>query len=92
MYHRLDTDLKERAMARRTSKAETEAQAEAPAFVELVHPDGERKQTPTTALADAQLRWAGWLPAEQAELEAPEKTDSGSSTLTGAENTEGTAS
>lgn len=71
-------------MARRNSTARDEA---APSFEELVHPDGERKETPGTATRDAQLRFDGWLPAEQAKLEAPGRGDSGSSTLTGEEKT-----
>jgi hypothetical protein len=75
-------------MARTKSKSD-EAPA-GPTFAELVHQDG-RTETPATALRDAQLRWAGWLPKEQVKLPAPDPSDSGSSGLTGNENTEGTA-
>jgi hypothetical protein len=82
--------LKERvpvtARSSRARKTEAEKKSD---FVELVHPDGERTETPLTSLHDSQLRWNGWLPKEQAKLEAPEPTDSGSSGLTGNEKTEG---
>jgi hypothetical protein len=61
-------------------------------FVELVSPSGHRKETPLNALRENQLRFDGYLPVEQAKLEAPESPDSGSSGLTGAEKTEGSAS
>lgn len=62
-------------------------------FEELVSPDGERTETPLNAIRDTQLRFQGYLPKEQAKLEAPASNagDSGSSTLAGgAEKTVGT--
>lgn len=73
-------------MARRKSDAAEQESG----FVELVSPDGSRKETPLNASRNVQLRYQGYLPQEQAELEAPERSDSGSSTLTGAEKTEST--
>lgn len=56
-------------------------------FVELVSVDGARKETPLNAARDNQLRFSGYLPEDQRKLEAPKATDSGSSTLAGAEKT-----
>jgi hypothetical protein len=71
----------------RSSKAKDEAADNG--FVELVSPSGHRSETPRNALRDSQLRFDGYLPAEQAALEAPEVTDSGSSGLAGSEQTAG---
>jgi len=38
----------------------------------LVSPDGEDTREVTTAADEVALRWRGYLPAEQAKLEAPE--------------------
>ncbi len=62
-------------------------------FVELVSPEGHRKVTPTNVLTDSQLRFQGYLPTEQAELEAPsreERTGAAVLELGGEEKTEGT--
>ncbi len=69
-------------MARTAKSAEEKSP-----FVELVSPDGNRKETPLNAARDAQLRFTGYLPEDRANLEAPKVSDSGSSTLTGAEKT-----
>ena len=53
-------------MARTTKSAEEKSP-----FVELVSPDGSRKETPLNAQRDVSLRFQGYLPEDQHKLEAP---------------------
>lgn len=60
------------------------AQADAPKTVTLVSPDGEQKREVVVGSADdVKARWDGYLPAEQAKLEAPAAPASGAEKTVG---------
>lgn len=55
-------------------QTKAKAAADTSAELELVSPDGERKRTVSVGSGEeVKLRFDGYLPVEQAQLEAPER-------------------